>query len=100
MSITTQDPSPGAAPVNRYKSAPRNADYSIDQDWASYSAEEHDRWDRLFARSRAILHDRACGEFLAAMDALELSKAGIPDLRKLSDRLEKITGWRVVPVTD
>jgi phenylalanine-4-hydroxylase len=90
-------PSP---PINRYKDVPRKADFTIDQDWASYTAEEHDRWDRLFARSRDILRDRACREFLAAMETLELSRAGIPDLARLSDRLDKITGWRVVPVTD
>jgi phenylalanine-4-hydroxylase len=31
---------------------------------------------------------------------LQLSQSGIPDMERLSDRLEKITGWRVVPVTD
>ena len=31
-------------------------------------------------------------------EALALSDSGIPDMEKLSDRLEKITGWRVVPV--
>jgi phenylalanine-4-hydroxylase len=87
-------------PFNRYKNAPRKADFTIDQDWQSYSTEEHDRWDRLFARSNDILQNRACNEFLQAMDALELSKGGIPDLEKLSGRLEKITGWRVVTVTD
>jgi len=85
---------------NRYKNAPRRADFTIDQDWASYSREEHDRWDRLFKRSQQILRDRACEEFVLATKALELSDAGIPDMEKLSDRLEKITGWRVVPVTE
>jgi phenylalanine-4-hydroxylase len=98
MSIATEDR--GVPPVNRYKNAPRKPDFTIEQDWTSYSAAEHDRWDRLFARSQAILRDRACDEFLAALHALELSKGGIPDMAKLSDRLERITGWRVVPVTD
>ncbi|MBS0248292.1 MAG: phenylalanine 4-monooxygenase, partial [Proteobacteria bacterium] len=40
---------------NRYRNAPRRADYTIDQDWSSYSPAEHDRWDRLFARSQACL---------------------------------------------
>ena len=97
MSVAMQDQ---GAPLNRYKNARRNPDFTIDQDWASYSAAEHDRWDRLFARSRDILRHRACEEFLAAMATLKLSKSGIPDLEKLSDRLESITGWRVVPVTD
>jgi phenylalanine-4-hydroxylase len=97
MSVAMQDQ---GAPLNRYKNARRNPDFTIDQDWASYSAAEHDRWDRLFARSRDILRHRACEEFLAAMATLKLSESGIPDLEKLSDRLESITGWRVVPVTD
>jgi phenylalanine-4-hydroxylase len=33
---------------NRYRDVPRNADYTIDQAWASYTGAEHDRWDRLF----------------------------------------------------
>ena len=86
--------------TNRYRNAPRNPDFTIDQDWASYSPQEHDRWDRLFNRAQAILRDRACEEFTAMANALELSQSGIPDMEKLSDRLEKITGWRVVPVTD
>jgi phenylalanine-4-hydroxylase len=86
--------------TNRYLSARRNPDFTIDQDWRSYSRAEHDRWDRLFRRSQAVLHDRACEEFLTAMGTLQLSEAGIPDMAKLSDRLDKITGWRVVPVAE
>ena len=86
--------------ANRYLNAKRNPDFTIDQDWRSYTREEHDRWDRLFRRSQVVLRDRACEEFLAAMAALQLSEAGIPDMAKLSDRLEAITGWRVVAVAE
>jgi phenylalanine-4-hydroxylase len=86
--------------TNRYLNARRNPDFTIDQDWASYSRAEHDRWDRLFRRSQTVLRERACDEFLATMDALALSEGGIPDMAKLSDRLEQITGWRVVPVVE
>ncbi|HWG06968.1 MAG TPA: phenylalanine 4-monooxygenase [Beijerinckiaceae bacterium] len=85
---------------NRYRNARRNPDFTIDQDWAAYSAAEHDRWDRLFKRSQAILQNRACDEFIAALHTLKLSETGIPDMARLSDRLKKITGWRVVPVTE
>jgi phenylalanine-4-hydroxylase len=34
------------------------------------------------------------------MKALSLSDGGIPDMQRLSDRLQKITGWRVVPVAE
>jgi phenylalanine-4-hydroxylase len=63
-------------------------------------AREHNRWDRLFKRSHAVLRHRACGEFLAMMEKLELSQSGIPDMKKLSSRLATLTGWRVVPVLE
>lgn len=98
MSVTIKDSTVGSK--NRYRDVPRNPDYTIDQAWESYSAAEHDRWDRLFSRSRATLHDRACDEFIAMMQTLKLSESGIPSMQRLSDRLEKITGWRVVPVAE
>jgi phenylalanine-4-hydroxylase len=100
MSIAIKEQSVSSGAKNRFRNARRNPDFTIDQDWISYSAEEHDRWDRLFKRSQAILRDRACDEFIAMMNALKLSESGIPDMGKLSDRLEKITGWRVVPVAE
>jgi phenylalanine-4-hydroxylase len=83
---------------NRYLTAPRNADWTIDQDWPSYSEEEHDRWNRLFARQAKLLPGRACDPFLEAKTKLELSRGGIPDFEELSKRLAAMTGWRVVPV--
>ena len=74
------------------------ADFTIDQHWPAYAREEHGRWDRLFADAWTTLQGRACAAFLDAVERLELSKAGIPDMRELSDRLEPLTGWRVVPV--
>lgn len=85
---------------NRYANDPKNADYTIDQRWESYSDAEHDRWDRLFRRQSEILPKRACSVFLDAMERLELSPSGIPDMNALSDKLEPMTGWRVVPVAD
>jgi phenylalanine-4-hydroxylase len=99
MEASTEQPArPG--PKNRFWNAHRDADFTIDQDWASYSAAEHDRWDRLFHRSVAALQGRACDEFLAMVKALELSDGGIPDMQRLSERLKKITGWSVVPVAE
>ena len=85
---------------NRYADAPRNPDYTIDQRWETYTPEEHDRWDRLARNQQAILPGRACQQFMDAIEKLELSRSGIPNMEELSERLEKLTGWRVVPVTD
>jgi phenylalanine-4-hydroxylase len=100
MSTVTEERLAASEGRNRYRDVPRNPDFTIDQYWASYSRQEHDRWDRLFRRSKEVLRDRASDEFLEMLDALELSGSGIPDMERLSDRLEKKTGWRVVPVAE
>lgn len=83
---------------NRYAGAARKEDWTISQDWQSYTAAEHDRWNRLFARQSALLPGRACREALDAIHTLELSRSGIPEFGDLSARLSALTGWRVVPV--
>ncbi len=88
------------ADKNRYRHAPRAADYTIDQAWETYTPAEHDRWDRLFRRQREITRGRACRTALDAMEALQLSQAGIPHMGRLSDLLERVSGWRVVPVAE
>jgi phenylalanine-4-hydroxylase len=99
MEVST-DLSARASPKNRFSSARRNPDFTIDQDWPSYSPAEHDRWDRLFRRAVETLQGRACDEFLTALNTLKLSERGIPDMTRLSERLETITGWTVVPVVE
>jgi phenylalanine-4-hydroxylase len=83
---------------NRYATAARNADWTISQNWSSYTAAEHDRWHKLFARQAKLLPARACEEFLDAKAKLELSHSGIPDFGDLSTRLSAMTGWSVVAV--
>ena len=77
-----------------------NDDYTIDQKWQKFTAEEHARWDTLYARQRKLLKGRACDEFLRGMDMLRLSQSGIPHFGRLSERLDKATGWTVVAVPD
>jgi phenylalanine-4-hydroxylase len=100
MSAAIEKPLIENDPKARFRNAPRRADFTIEQDWRRYTAAEHDRWDRLFKRSQAILRDRACDEFVAMIEKLKLSESGIPDMEQLSDRLAKLTGWRVVPVRE
>ena len=84
---STPLPPPGAA-----------ADWTIAQDWARYTAEEHATWDRLFARQSALLPGRAAQAFLDGLEVLHLSRPGIPDFAELSERLTARTGWQVVAV--
>ncbi|MEQ9812530.1 MAG: phenylalanine 4-monooxygenase, partial [Azospirillaceae bacterium] len=76
------------------------ADYTIDQEWERYTADEHARWDFLHARQLRILRGRACPEFLQALDRLALSEGGIPHFGRLSERLHDRSGWQVVAVPD
>ena len=75
-----------------------NADWTIDQDWAAYTADEHATWKTLFERQTRLLPGRACDEFVAGMRALPIGADQIPDFRRLSDVLARHTGWQVVAV--
>lgn len=86
MSAPDQPP-PGAA-----------ADWTIDQGWSGYSAEEHSTWLTLYERQLGILPDRAADPFLRGLDALDLHGEGIPDFRRINIELQRLTGWSVVAV--
>jgi phenylalanine-4-hydroxylase len=74
------------------------ADFTIDQHWDRYGTAEHGIWRTLYERQAKLLPGRACDEFLAGLKKLELVSDRIPDFARLSDALEKHTGWRVVAV--
>jgi len=74
------------------------SDWTIPQNWAAYTPEEHGVWDLLFDRQARLLPGRASDAWLRGLDVLKLSKPGIPDFEELSDRLMAVTGWRVVAV--
>ncbi|WKB54926.1 phenylalanine 4-monooxygenase [Eleftheria terrae] len=77
---------------------PERADWTIDQGWEQYSAEEHGVWKTLFERQCKLLPGRACDEFVRGMSELTMDAHQIPDFRRLSDLLMKRTGWQVVAV--
>ncbi|THU04616.1 phenylalanine 4-monooxygenase [Lampropedia puyangensis] len=78
--------------------APDNADWTIDQGWESYTAEEHGVWKTLFERQSKLLPGRACKEFVAGMQQLPMRADEIPDFHQLSEVLMQHTGWQVVAV--
>lgn len=86
-STSQTTPPPGAA-----------ADWTIPQGWDRYTREEHQTWVTLYERQAKVLQGRACQAFMDGLDAVDLHGQGIPDFGKLSDRLQRLTGWRVVAV--
>lgn len=73
-------------------------DFVIDQGWADYTGQDHAAWRTLFERQSALLPGRACNEYLEGLRALGVAADGIPDFRRLSDIMERATGWRIVAV--
>lgn len=78
--------------------APPSPDWTIDQGWANYTAEEHGVWKTLYERQTKLLPGRACDAYVEGMRDLPMGPDEIPDFRKLSDVLMKKTGWQVVAV--
>lgn len=77
---------------------PSRPDWTIDQGWDRYTAEEHGTWKTLFERQTKLLPGRACDEFVKGMLDLPIGPDEIPDFRRLSEVLMKRTGWQVVAV--
>ena len=70
----------------------------VPQDWARFTAEEHGVWDTLYTRQVPYLGTHIVAPFRAGLDLLDLGAGGIPELEGLSDRLEALSGWRLVSV--
>ena len=73
-------------------------DYVVPQCWESFTADDHDVWDLLFARQVEMLGSRVVGAFLDGIDLLKLSHPGVPDVEGLNAILVPRTGWRTVAV--
>jgi phenylalanine-4-hydroxylase len=73
-------------------------DWTIPQNWAHFTAEEHRVWDILYARQRRKLAGRAVAAFENGLDSLLLSRSGIPIFDDLNERLSARSGWTVVAV--
>ena len=76
----------------------RLTDHTIEQNWRDYSEDEHAVWRLLFERQQKLLKRRACREYLEGLRALGVAAHGIPDFGRLSDILDRATGWRIVAV--
>lgn len=73
-------------------------DWTVPQHWGDYSRVEHDTWNLLCARQQQQLQGRVTPEFLRGVEQLQLAGNGIPDFERLSQRLQRLTGWSVVAV--
>ncbi|MGB7421665.1 MAG: phenylalanine 4-monooxygenase [Comamonas sp.] len=74
-----------------------NDDYTCAQNWATYTARDHDTYHRLYQRQTAQLSGLACSAFIEALPRLG-AKECIPRFEDVNDALYKATRWQIVAV--
>ena len=73
-------------------------DWLLDQRHEAYTETDHATWRTLARRQREVLRGRIADSFLDGLDHLDIGETGIPDFRRLNERLSAATGWEVVAV--
>jgi len=105
MGIDVRAINRGVAPVTygtgerppRGDYAQAHSDYTCDQRWERYTAQDHDLYRRLFERQAAQLPGLACDEFIGAVHRLGDARR-IPRFDALSEALHEATRWQIVAV--
>jgi phenylalanine-4-hydroxylase len=70
----------------------------VEQDWARYTAEDHEVWGLLYAKRMRELETTGARLFLEGADAIGLDVQHVPDLKDVNRRLRARTGWQAIPV--
>jgi phenylalanine-4-hydroxylase len=73
------------------------ADYTCPQNFAAYTAADHDTYRRLYERQSALLPGLASEAFIAALPSLGI-KDHIPRFEEINERLYRATRWEIVAV--
>ena len=103
--ILTRGINTGVAPVTygvgdrppRGDYARARGDYTCEQDYAQYTAADHQTYKLLYARQLQQLPGLACEEFINAVQQLG-APDHIPRFDDISERLMQATGWQIVSV--
>ena len=74
-----------------------NADYVVEQDWVSYTPEQHALWSTLMNRQLALVKRYGAPQFLAGLSTLNIQD-GIPRFEEASRILRRATQWEIVAV--
>ena len=65
---------------------------------APYTAREQEVWRTIWSALEPAHREYACAEYLECVGRLELARDEIPQLQKVSARVEAISGFRLEPV--
>lgn len=71
----------------------------VEQDYDSYTDEDHEVWRTLCSRQLDSLKDKACRQFFDGLERTGLDVERVPRLDDINARVRPITGWlaRAVP---
>ena len=83
--------------------APLKKPGHLGDDWlepsqAQYDSQQDAIWNDLFERQMGVLPGRAATAFIQGTEKLDLGRGGVPEFKRLSEELDALTGWSVVPV--
>lgn len=73
------------------------SDYTCEQNFAAYTADDHTTWRKLYARQTALLRGLAAQAFTDLLPQLDAAQ-GIPRFEDINARLMPATGWQLVGV--
>jgi len=74
-------------------------DMTCDFKWESFDDKAHEMWRFLYNRIKPVVKDKVCKEHQEGMKLLGFDdEKGIPNYDRISDRLEQLSGWRLVTV--
>ena len=99
MTTTLALPNAKPVPPKAAQFLPKAAPFLIEQDYASYTTEQHGIWAELVRRRMPQLERRAAQEYLDGFDSLCLPYDRLPNLAAVSAKLERRTGWNTTPVS-
>jgi phenylalanine-4-hydroxylase len=74
-----------------------DANYAVEQDWSSYTPEQHALWSTLMNRQLALVKRYGAPQFLAGLSTLNIQD-GIPRFEEASRILRRATHWEIVAV--
>ena len=64
----------------------------------AWSDEENQIWHELITRQLSVIKGKACDEYMAGLDKLQLPTDRIPQLEEVSKVLRATTGWECAEV--
>ena len=72
--------------------------YIVQQDYNSYTAEDHTIWKTLYDRQSKLSTDKISRKYLDGFYQLAIDKEKVVKIEEVSRLLDSISGWTLVPV--